>query len=238
MQVSQAFKDLFLENVAASLDKQAYLWENIHNTCQWECDLEKGSICFSEEFDFQIQLLGRESTEKGIWIWAWADVLPDINPDILECANNLKRVGEQLRIPELVTPKIPLSSEVQGHIIAAIASGICQAKGYYCCTSDDDCLFILIQDPKYKRSVDNPIARIASIFPNVLNNYRIEDPKTAFIEYLKFYQLDIYLSKDKIVGKSPSGEAVAATFSPATLLKIETIPARAASSLSDTKDIG
>jgi hypothetical protein len=221
MQISQSFTDLFIQNVAASLDKQIYLWENIHHSYHWECDLSEGLIYFREDLSFPIQILGRESEENHTWIWAWADKFYNEFPELTKSAEQLKRIGKQLQIPELNTPEIPLSSQVQGHIISAIASGICQANGYYCCAAENDCIFILIQDPNLIRIVEHPLERILSIFPQVLSNYQLSDPKTALIEYLKSYHLDISLSGDKVIGKLSSEGEIEATFEARNLTNLQ-----------------
>ena len=189
----------------ASFDRQHFLSELIGRD-DWHFDLSSGLLSFGSKHRWQIQLLGTASESSGTWLWAWANEASDIPVHLLVASLALKAYGEQHGIPELTTPQLPLD-HVDGHTLALLASGICEANAYYRCPYEGGALFVLIMDENFPKCQDPPLQRIATVFPQAIASLDIPDHKLALTGYLDSYKLGFEQDGDKIVVKE-DGEAV------------------------------
>lgn len=131
--MSLSFLAALLPHVPASLDKQVYFSDLIGNP-DWHLDIASGLITYGTMSPWHAQLLGTESEASGTWLWAWANTESNIPAHLLTASLALKAYGEQHGIPELATPEVPLD-QVEGHTLALLASGICEANAYYRCSA-------------------------------------------------------------------------------------------------------
>lgn len=193
-----------------SFDKQVFL-SNLIGESGWVFDLPLGILTFSNQFRWQTQLLGTESETSGIWLWAWANTESNIPAHMLVASLVLKAYGEQHGIPELTTPQVPLD-QINGHTLALLASGICEANAYYRCPYNGGALFVLIMDENFPKCPDPPLQRIATVFPQAIASLDIPDHNLALTGYLDHYGLSYERDDDKIVVKEMGEAVLTATF--------------------------
>lgn len=173
---------------AASFDKQLQLADLVGDL-SWNFDLHSGTLSFGDKHCWQAQVLGTESHVNNTWLWAWANERSNIPPQLLDAALTVKKYGEQHGIPELTEPELPLGDEVNGHMLAMIASGICEADAYYRGPYEGGAVFLLIKDEKFERHSGNPVLRILHVFPQAISAIDIHDHRVAFVSYLGYYGL-------------------------------------------------
>lgn len=193
MTASQKFEDLFTRHGAASFDKQIYL-DAMLGKSSWAFDLNSGVLAFrrphEEDLQLNVQVLGTESEDSHTWLWGWAN--PSSIPDaLLKSANELKAFGATANVPELFTPELPITPEVNPQRIAMIACGVQRAGCFFRAPYPRGALYLLIKDPRYKRSVTRPIPRILRVFPMFLSDHHVANPRAALLSYLQFYRLDV-----------------------------------------------
>ncbi|MFC1464829.1 MAG: DUF6882 domain-containing protein [Candidatus Brachytrichaceae bacterium NZ_4S206] len=193
MMASQKFEDLFTKHGAASFDKQIYL-DAMLGKSSWAFDLNSGVLAFrrphEEDLQLNVQVLGTESEDSHTWLWGWAN--PSGIPDaLLKSANELKAFGATAGVPELVTPELPITPEMNPLRIAMIGCGVQRAGCFFRAPYPRGALYLLIKDPRYKRSVTRPIPRILRVFPMFLSDHRVANPRAALLSYLQFYHLDV-----------------------------------------------
>jgi hypothetical protein len=185
---------LYLQHGAASHDKQLYL-QAMLGKARWSFALDEGVLAFTqphqELLQLNVQVLGTESAETHTWLWAWANTESGIPLRLLKSAQDLRAFGDREGVPELHTPQLPLSSEVNGGRLAAIACGVARAACFFRVAYPGGLLFMLIKDAKYKRSVMHPLRRIAQVFPRFVAHNEVSDQRAAFIHYLNFYRLKV-----------------------------------------------
>lgn len=196
--------------VAASLDKQLYLAELVGEE-DWYLDLATGVLSFGDRFAWHAQLLGTEAEETQTWLWAWANEASNVPPSLLQAALQMKAVGEEQQIPELTTPMFSLDG-IDGHFLAMIASGVCQANAYYRCPYDGGAAFLLIQDENFPEYNESPLQRIASVFPQAIATIDIPNHKLAFGGYLEHYGLVGEVEGDTLIVKDNSEAVLTAAF--------------------------
>lgn len=197
---SQKFEDLFTKHGAASFDKQIYL-DAMLGKSSWAFDLNSGVLAFrrphEEDLQLNVQVLGTESEDSHTWLWGWAN--PSSIPDaLLKSANELKAFGATAGVPELVTPELPITPEVNPQRIAMIVCGVQRAGCFFRAPYPRGALYLLIKDPRYKRSVTRPIPRILRVFPMFLSDYHVANQRASLISYLQFYRLDVHEEDQRI----------------------------------------
>lgn len=178
---------LLTRHIAASFDKQLHLMELVAGL-DWQIDVTSGVLSFGDRYNWRIQLLGTESEESGTWLWAWANTASGLSSDLLSSARALLILGQLREIAELTQPELSLLN-VDVHSLAMIASGLCQANGYYRAPYDGGALFVLIHDETFPTARPLPLARICSVFPQAISSVSIPDHRLALSAYLEYYGL-------------------------------------------------
>jgi hypothetical protein len=208
-----ALTRLFLQHGAASYDKQLYL-QAMLGKARWSFALDEGVLAFvqphQEPLQLSVQLLGTESAETHTWLWAWANPGSGIPTRLLRSAQDLRAFGEREGVPELHTPQLPLSAQINGGRMAAIACGVARAACFFRVGYPGGLLFMLIKDAAYKRSVMHPLRRIAQVFPRFVAQNEVTDARAAFISYLQFYRLKVEEEPNRVtavLGFRPSVSA-------------------------------
>ncbi|MCL6509348.1 MAG: hypothetical protein K6U78_01525 [Anaerolineae bacterium] len=201
---SQRFEELFTKHGAASFDKQIYL-DAMLGKSGWAFDLASGVLAFRRphEGDLQLnaQVLGTESEDSHTWLWGWANA-SGIPEALLRLANELKAFGAAADVPELTTPELPITPQVNPQRITMVACGVLRAGCTFRAEYPRGAVHLLIKDPRYKRSVMRPIQRILRIFPMFLSDHFVTDQRAAFISYLRFYHLDVREDDHRVVAAS------------------------------------
>ncbi len=197
-------------HAAASFDKQLH-FSDIVGSRDWHFAADSGSLYLGNQYHWQTQLLGTESEASGTWLWAWANTDSNIPTHLLVASLSLKAYGEQHGIPELTTPQLPLD-QVDGHMLALLASEICEANAYYRCPYEGGALFVLIMDENFPKCTDPPLQRIATVFPQAIASLGIPDHKLALAGYVDHYGLRHESDGDKLVVKENGEPVLTATF--------------------------
>jgi hypothetical protein len=198
----------YLSNIASSFDKQIHFGTLI-DELGWQFNLSNGQISFGEVHRWSIQLLGTESDDT--WLWAWDNKSDDIPTHLLLTSFLMQTVGEQHGIAELTQPEVPLT-QIDGHTLALIASGICQANAYYRCPYEGGALFVLIMDENFPKCQEPPLARIALVFPQMIANFEIPNHRLVFSSYLEYYGLAYEQEEDTITVNEGEEQVLTATF--------------------------
>lgn len=183
---------LFLQHGAASWEKQMYLGHLLGETPpNWSFDMAAGQLAFGEMYTFDVQLLGTVSEQAQTWLWAWANTGSQIPAQLLQDARRVKAVGEQHNLPLLTrNDAIPVDdNQIDGHRLAMIASGLCEAKAYYRAPYGGGALFLLIQDAAYPADTRHPFERISATFPQFIQHVQVFDHEAAFRHYLDWHNL-------------------------------------------------
>jgi hypothetical protein len=185
--MNRQLSDLYHRHAVASFDKQLHLSE-LAGGLDWRFEMGTGRLRLGERFCWRVQFLGTESEATRTWLWAWANQASRIPADLLRSACFIKAMGEMLHLPELTEPQLPLG-EVDGHYLAALACGVCQAAAYYRLPYEGGALFVLIVDEDFPRRTDQTLERIVAVLPQAFQELPISDHRTALEGYLRFHGL-------------------------------------------------
>lgn len=226
-----SFQDLYLDHVAASFDKQLSFSEKLSSPdSNMGCDLQTGKLTISEvktsggffkkktkvETHFDVQLLGSESYISSTWKWIWDNANPGAQyPEtILQDAAKLKSLGEADGIKEFSEGTFAVP-EMGGEHFALVASGLMNAISYFPLNYDGGCAYVLCYESKDlmgPATVENPVARVLTVFPQVLSNMDIIDHKRALRAYCQYYKMKISDTADGAMTAEHAWGSITAKF--------------------------
>jgi hypothetical protein len=199
--------ELYSQHAALSLEKQLALGEIIGNR-DFSFDATAGQLGFGDDLAFPMQVLGSVSRQSSTWLWAWASPQPLPEP-LLQAAEQLKAVGKAQGIGELyeegfdiISPPAPVESlldmhqrltnvghaqePLDGHLIAMLAAGVCQADAYYGADYGRGIAYVLLpQVPGTEAHRSDAPAAMAAIFAELLQLPYLLDHRAAFGAYVQ-----------------------------------------------------
>jgi len=193
----ESLSDLYTRHAALSLEKQLALGHVI-GTNSFAFDADTGTLGFGEDLRFPMQVLGTVSRQSSTWLWAWASPQP-MRPALLQAAQHLRILGQLLAIKELfedgfdvVTPAVagltqnPGAEPVDGHYLAMLAAGVCQASAYYGADYGRGIAYVLLpQIPAVDTQLTDEPAKLAAIFAQLLQLPYVFDHRAALAAYLQ-----------------------------------------------------
>ena len=182
------FRDLFIEHVGASLERQLDLEDKV-GPCDWHLDMQAGTISFDTRPDALVvpmQVLGTEADAASLWIAAWSIDPKRMPPALAEASRKVKAIGEKEKIAELSTGRVALD-EVDGEKYGIVATGLLRAPGYYRAPFAGGPMFILLTDPSLVTKPEKPAARIVEVFRRASDLLSPAEHKRAFAAYVKHH---------------------------------------------------
>ena len=198
------------KHAAATFDKQSYL-NDIVGALDWEFDMDTGLLGFGGTHEWLAQVLGTESEQSGTWLWGWANDASGIPDNLLACANSLRKLGTDSAIPELTEPQVP-ADELDGHFWSILATGLCRANAYYRGPYDGGAVYLLIKDANYRHTLDHPLVRLASVFPQAISTYPISNHKHALKGHAEFLGLSVQPQENATIIADSQGGQLSAEF--------------------------
>jgi hypothetical protein len=190
-------------------------------------DLDSGKIRFNDNLEFSFQVLGTESDNTLIWLWAWADEQTDEIPvELLQDSLNLRDWGLREGVQEFTRPSVDLD-RADGHFLSMISSRICQASCYYQDAYDGGSAFLLLNDKLIDAQPPFDLSRLSRRYLDLISRYEINH-RNALLSYLRIRGLSFAEKGATITAELESGGRLSAEFDHAgrlTLLNGEPLPA-------------
>jgi len=195
---------LYSQHAALSLEKQLALG-HIIGEHDFFFDADAGTLNFGPDLHFPMQLLGTVSRQSSTWLWAWASPVPTA-PALLQAAEQLRVVGKTRGLSELyedgfalVSPPVasllhlqpfqdgrPPQDPLDGHLIAMLAAGVCQADAYYGADYGRGIVYVLLpRVPGTEAHRSDAPAAMATIFAKLLQLPYLLDHRAAFGAYVQ-----------------------------------------------------
>src|SRR5512143_867932 len=108
--------DYFEQYALVSLEKQDKL-ELLLGDYTHVLDLDSGRIRFNDNLEFSFQVLGTESDNTLIWLWAWAEEQTEEVPaDLVRASRELRDWGLHEGVQEFALPSVDLN-KADGHML-------------------------------------------------------------------------------------------------------------------------
>jgi hypothetical protein len=182
------FRELFIEHVGASLERQLDLEEKI-GPCDWHLDMPGGKISFDtrpDPLDVKMQVFGTEAEAASLWIAAWSIDPKRMPAPLAEASRRLKAIGEKEKIPELANGRVPLD-DVDGEKYCIVASGLLKAPGYYRAPFSGGPMFVMLEERSLVTKPERPAARIVEVFRRAADLLTPAEHRPAFAAYVKHH---------------------------------------------------
>jgi hypothetical protein len=201
----------YLEQFAlTSLEKQDKL-ALLLGDYTYVLDLDAGKIRFNDSLEFSFQVLGTESDNTLIWLWAWADEQTDEVPlDLLKASRELRDWGFREEIPEFIRPSVDLD-KADGHVLSMVASGICRASCYHRDVYEGGSAFLLLYDKLIDAQPFFDLPRLSRRFLDLISRYEINH-RNALLSYLRIRGLSVAEKGSTITAELDTGERLSAEF--------------------------
>jgi len=180
-------------------------------------DLDSGKIRFNNNLECSFQVLGTESDNTLIWLWAWADEQTEEIPvDLLKASRELRDWGLRKGIQEFTLPAIDLH-KADGHVLSMIASELCHASCYFQDVYEGGSAYLLLFDKRIDNQIAFDLSRLSRRFLDVISRHELNHRKTLR-SYLRIKRLPLSENGPTITCELDSGERLSAEFDDAGLL--------------------
>ncbi|MFC4220372.1 DUF6882 domain-containing protein [Flagellimonas marina] len=190
------FQDLVEQNAGLSFEKQM-IFGDVIGSSAWKLDMGKGNISFGN-LEFPIQIIGSLAFDNNSWMWGWANTQSGIPENLLKQSNQLKQIGENKNIQELVDGHYNVEEGFE-HKIGMLACGLFKAKSYYCANYGQGTLVVTIDDNNIPEIDKNRLEKVMTNFPQLICGIDLNH-KNAFQNYLIDRDFELCISKNKIEG--------------------------------------
>jgi hypothetical protein len=185
----------------------------------YDLDLESGKIRFNDNLEFSYQVLGTESDNTLIWLWAWADEQTEEIPvNLLQASRQLREWGSSKGIQEFTLPSVDLD-RADGHVLSMIATEVCGASCYYRDAYEGGAAFVLIFDKRIDVQPSFDLSRLSRRFLDLISHYELNHRK-VLSSYLRIKGLSPSETGPLITCELESGERLSAEFDEAGRLKL------------------
>jgi hypothetical protein len=201
----------YLEQYALiSLEKQDKL-ELLLGAYTYVLDLESGKIRFNDNLEFSFQVLGTESDNTLIWLWAWADEQTEEVPvELVRASRELREWGLRGGVQEFTLPSVDLN-RADGHMLSMIASELCKASCYFRDPYDGGSSFFLLYDKLIDAQPFFDLSRLSRRFLDLISRHDLNHRK-ALLSYIRMRGLPSAEKGSIITCELDSGEQLSAEF--------------------------
>jgi Family of unknown function (DUF6882) len=174
-------------------------------------DIDARTIRINDGLEISFQVLGTESDNTMIWLWAWADEQPeDIPEDLIQASRELREWGLQKGIQEFSIPSLDLH-KAEGHALSMIACELCNASCYFRDAYEGGSAFLLLFDKRIDAQPSFDLLRLSHRFLDLISRYELNH-RNALLSYLRLKKLPLAVSGLTVTCELGSRELLSAEF--------------------------
>jgi hypothetical protein len=174
-------------------------------------DLDAGKIRFNDTLEISFQVLGTESDNTLIWLWAWADEQTEEIPvDLLRASRELRDWGSKKGLQEFTLPSVDLH-KADGHVLSLIACELCNAGSYFRDAYEGGSAYLLLFDKRIDAQISFDLSRLSRRFVDLITRHELSHRK-ALVSYLRKKGLPLEETGPAITCELDSGERLSAEF--------------------------
>jgi hypothetical protein len=174
-------------------------------------DLDSGKIMFNDNLECTFQVLGTESDNTLIWLWAWADEQTEEVPvELLQASRELRDWGSHEGVQEFTLPAVDLH-KADGHVLSMIAGELCKASCYFRDVYEGGSAFFLLYDKLIDAQPVFDLSRLSRRFLDLISRHDLNHRNTL-LSYLRIKGLSYEEKGTAITCELDSGERLSAEF--------------------------
>jgi hypothetical protein len=200
--MDQLLVALFHRHVASVFDRQLRLADFLEREADgepWQYTISTATLAFGERVVFSALDLGSHADPDDSWLWSWSHPQLNLTPANRELGAAVRRIGGGLGIPAFEADGQFSCLEILGgelcpdaaHVFATVVAGELGFDAYYTMPFATGRMAAVIRDDRFRVPESNPVARILSVFPQVISAFSITDHRAAFVAYAEAYGLAV-----------------------------------------------
>jgi hypothetical protein len=230
--VDQQLLDLYHRHVGTGFDRQLRFDDYLNRKApgeRWDFDTETAVLAFGPKLKFEAPLVGSHADHNDSWMWSWANRNLRLTITNRALGDTIRAHAHRAMVPAFAQPAFPLEPLIGAdltrhapHVFGAVLVGELGYDAYFLAPYDGGRALLLIRDDRLQFTERHPLARVLTVFPQVIAALPVSDHRAALTEYAKAYGLHVADMPGglKITGEH-SGE-LTATFDPrGRLAKLE-----------------
>jgi hypothetical protein len=176
-----------------------------------DIDIDARTIRINDSLEISFQVLGTESDNTMIWLWAWADEQPeDLPEDLIQASRELREWGLQKGIQEFSIPSLDLH-KAEGHALSMIACELCNASCYFRDAYEGGSAFLLLFDKRIDAQPSFDLLRLSHRFLDLISRYELNH-RNALLSYLRLNKLPLEVTGLTVTCDLGSREQLSAAF--------------------------
>lgn len=213
---------LYHRHVAAAYDQQLRLGDFLDRETggeQWHYQVSTATLSFGSVVKFRALDLGSHSSLDNSWLWGWYSSQLNL-ATTAELCQAVCDLGERTGVTAFTAAQAFDVGAVLGgdlgriasHVFGIVVSGELGFQGYYTVPYSRGRSAVLIRDDRLKVAEPDPVARVGTIFPQVLTGFPIPDHRAALLGYLASYGVAPTVRGRTVVVADGGTEALRAEF--------------------------
>ena len=230
--MDQQLLDLYHRHVGIGFDRQLRMADYLARKAPgaaWDFEIETAVLAFGPKVKFEAPLVGSHAAHNDSWMWAWSNRNLKLSVTNRALGDTIRNLAHRVMVPEFARPAFPLQlllgAELTGcatHLFGVVLAGELGYDAYYTAPYQGGRVLLLIRDDRLGLAERLPLARVLSIFPQLIATFPVLDHRAAFLSYVKAYGLAVFEEpgRVKVTGGSP-GEVVAEFDERGRLARIE-----------------
>lgn len=189
---------LYQRHVAPAFDRQLRFNEFLERKApgaDWEYDSETATLSFGK-LKFEAPVVGSHAEHNNSWLWAWSNKHLKLTVTNRALGDTVRMLVHRLGVHTLAAPGFSLEpllgselTEDAAHVLGMVLSRELDFNAYFLTPYDGGTGLTLIRDKRLAHPERRPLARIMTVFPQVIDALTVYDHRAAFNSYVRDYGL-------------------------------------------------
>jgi uncharacterized protein DUF6882 len=189
---------LYHRHVAPAFDRQLRFngfLERKAPGADWVYDSETATLAFGK-LKFEAPVVGSHAEHNNSWLWAWSNKHLKLTVTNRALGDTVRMLVHRLGVHALAAPGFSLEpllgtelTEDAAHVLGMILSRELDYSAYFLTPYDGGTGLTLIRDKRLAFTERRPLARIMTVFPQVVDALTVFDHRIAFTNYALSYGL-------------------------------------------------
>jgi hypothetical protein len=189
---------LYHRHVGPAFDRQLRFNDFLERKApgaDWEYDSETATLSFGK-LKFEAPVVGSHAEHNNSWLWAWSNKHLKLTVTNRALGDTVRMLVHRLGVHALAAPGFSLEpllgselTEDAAHVLGMVLSRELDFNAYFLTPYDGGTGLTLIRDKRLAHTERRPLARIMTVFPQVIDALTVYDHRAAFISYVRDYGL-------------------------------------------------
>ena len=187
---------LYHRHVAAAFDRHLRFNDFLERKApgaDWEYDSETATLSFGK-LKFEAPVVGSHAEHNNSWLWAWSNKHLKLTVTNRALGETVRMLVHRLGVHSLAAPGFSLEpllgselTEDAAHVLGMVLSRELDFNAYFLTPYDGGTGLTLIRDKRLAHTERKPLARIKTVFPQVIDALTVHDHRLAFASYVHDY---------------------------------------------------